>query len=478
VAEMTLEQQRALAMASARARAAQAQQETPEQPQNAGVGFQDMVTRGITGGISDYASAGGRYLADKALGRGESFNDELKSVRQDNTAYRDANPVKAYGGEIGGGVVSPMFRGIFGAVDKGLTSAGNFLGRQIPRYAGYAAQGAVPGVLVGAANAEGQGGGLPSAGDVGKGAAIGGALGGAMGAAVPAITEVGAKSLKGVVNAFKSEATTAQLADDFKKAAGAAYKASEDAGVVISPDSLKKFASELPGNLKGFHPIVNEKPGKIISMLQTEADKPMTLSYLDGLRSVASGESLSRDQNDARLAGMITNKIDDFIENLKPTDLVAGGDEKAATDALSSARELWKTHAKLRDLDHIVETGENLNDQNWVKGQFRAIVKNPSKFNRYTDDEKKAIVDIARTGALEKILKIIPWRGVQMASTYAEPMAQNVKVNTLQNLIAGGGVRPPASIFGASPKAALGFAARLPASSMSPFMTGGSNQRP
>lgn len=187
--EMTLEQQRALAMASARARAAQAQQKTPEQPQNAGVGFQDMVTRGLTGGISDYVSAGGRYLADKALGRGESFNDELKSVRQDNTAYRDANPVKAYGGEIGGGVVSPMFRGIFGAVDKGLTSAGNFLGRQIPRYLQYGVQGAVPGALVGAVGAEGNGGGLPSASDVGKGAALGGAVGGAMGVAIPAVAE-------------------------------------------------------------------------------------------------------------------------------------------------------------------------------------------------------------------------------------------------------------------------------------------------
>jgi len=186
---MTIEQKRAIAMASARARMAQAQPEEAPQPENAGVGFQDMVTRGMTGGVSDYVSAGGRYLADKAMGRGDSFNDELKSVRQDNTAYRDANPVKAYGGEIGGGIVSPAFRGIYGAVDKGLTSAGNMIGKQIPRYLGYAAQGAVPGALVGAAGAEGEGGGLPSVGAVGRGAAMGGAVGGAMGAAVPAIAE-------------------------------------------------------------------------------------------------------------------------------------------------------------------------------------------------------------------------------------------------------------------------------------------------
>jgi len=448
---------------------------TPEAPQSPGVGAMDMVTRGLTAGLSDYAAGAGRYLADKVTGHDTSFNDSLKSVRQDNAAYRKENPVRAYGGEIAGGVVSPIYRGIAGAVDKGLGMLG-----QVPRYLQYGAQGAAQGAAVGAAGAESEDGGLPSVGDLAKSTGEGAAAGGALGVALPAVTEAGAKAFKGAVGMFRDGAAAgAGTADDFKKAAQAAYKASEDAGVVISPQAMQKFAADLPGQLKGFHPVVNENAGKLIKMLQTEADKgPMTLSFLDGLRSVASGESLSKDLNDARLAGAITNKIDDFIDQIKPADLIAGGDERAAVDSLTAARDLWKTHSKLRDIERIVDTGENLSDPNWVKNQFRAIVRNPTKFNRYTPEEQKAIVDIAHTGLLEKALKLIPWRGIQMASTYAEPMAQTAKVNKLQGLIAGGGKAPPGLIFGVPPARALGAAARLPGPLLSPLMSGGSNQRP
>lgn len=437
------------------------------------------ATRGFTAGLSDYVDAAARYGVHKLQGKDTTYNDELKADRADVERFRQQSPVAAYGNEIAGAVVSPVFKGSNAVADDVVTSLG---GQSVPRYAQYAIKGAVPGAVAGAGNAQGAGGGLPTGGDVAKSTSVGATGGAVLGALVPAVAEGAAKVFKGTVGAFQNVAMSgAKTADDFRAAAQAAYKASEDAGVVISPEAMQKFAADLPGELKGYHPIVNEKGGKIISMLQTEADKgPMTLSYLDGLRSVASGESLSRDANDARIAGAITHKIDDFIDNLKPADLASGIDGEAAKESLVSARDLWKTKSKLTDIERIVDTGENLNEPNWVKNQFRAIVRNPTKFNRYTEDEQKAIVDIARTGILEHASKIIPWRGLQMSSTYAAPLAQTAKVNALQNLVAAGG---PGRIFGSQPPpinpAILGMAARSTGPLMAPFMSsmrGGSNQ--
>lgn len=225
-----------------------------------------------------------------------------------------------------------------------------------------------------------------------------------------------------------------------KNAAQKNYKAAEDAGVVISPESFGQFAEDLPNGIHGYHPAVNEQAAKLVKMLQSEATAgPMTLQKLDALRSVASGLSAGRDLNEARLAGDIVGKIDNFIDNLGAKDLVGTSteDAQAAAEALSSARSTWRVYSKLRTINDIVDTGEVLNDQNWVKGRFRALVKS-AQFDHYTPDEQAAIASVAKTGNLEKAIKLIPWRGVQMASTYAEPMMQGAKINSLRDLIAQG----------------------------------------
>jgi hypothetical protein len=270
--------------------------------------------------------------------------------------------------------------------------------------------------------------GAEKAKQLGVGAATGGITSGAMYGLGKAVGGIGATP----------SASSLPTQDAIKAAAQRGYQQAEQSGVVISPQSFGQFANELPTQLRGYHPTVNEGAAKIVKMLQEEAGNgPMTLEKLDALRSVASGASVGRDLNEARIAGNITDKIDDFIDGLKPTDLAAGDAATAekATGALTQARSLWRTYSKMKTISDIVDTGETLNDQNWVKGRFRALVKS-SQFDRFTDEEQQAIASVAKTGNLEKAIKLIPWRGIQMASTYAEPLMQDAKINSLQNLIA------------------------------------------
>lgn len=453
-----------------------------------------MFLRGATAGLSDYVGAAGKYVGDKigtAIKPGDapplSYNDALKEVRGDVSQYTDQNPVKGYGSEIAGAVTSPLFRGAGKVAEAGvntLTRASPRLAQSVAqgagRFLGYGAQGAAQGALAGAGTAQGQGGGLPSGGDVARATGVGAAGGAALGVAVPALAEGGAKVI-GRIAGTLAKKPPAMTQDQFKTAAQAGYKAAEDAGVHIKPESFQRFVASLPGELNGFHPKVTPGASNIVSALQEEAAKgPVTLSTLDKLRSIASGASISRDANEARLAGNIAAKIDDFVESIQADDLLAGASKAAdAVESLTNARSLWKTYSKMKTISDIVDTGEHLNDMNWVKGRFRAIVKKPAVFNRYTPDEQAVIAEIAKTGTLEKIAKLIPWRGIQMTTTYAEPVAQARKIGALQDLIARGGNRPAPPRMSPMASALIG---RSTVPAMSPLasslMTGGSNQRP
>lgn len=439
----------------------------------------DMFMRGATAGVSDYARAGMGYAADKAQGLvtgdyGKSFDQDLQSVRHTNEAQRAAAPVASYGSEILGGVTSPIFKAASGLVDKGLTKAEQLAQLSIPRYLKYGAQGMTAGTIAGAGEAQNEQGGAPTLSELGNSAGGGALVGGALGVAAPAVIE-GASKLIGKAASTLASKAPAMTQDEFKAAAQAGYKAAEDAGVVINPTSFQKFAASLPDELDGYHPKVTPVASNIVGALQDEAAKgPITLDTLDKLRSIASKASVTRDPNEGRLAGNIAAKIDDYVSGLKPEDILLGSDEaKGAVGALTNARNLWRTYSKLKTISDIVDTGEALNDQNWVKNQFRAIVRKPAQFNRFTPDEQDAIKEVARTGAIEKALKLIPLRGIQMTATYAEPLMQQAKISNLQGLIARGGATPSAP--GISPQA-LELAARVGAPARSPFMTGSSNQ--
>lgn len=176
-----------------------------------------MATRGMTAGLSDYVGAAGRYAGDLE-GRGlraagvtlknstgqnvdESFNDALKGIRAGNAAYRESDPVKAYGFEIAGGVVSPLYRGVTQLVDKGTQALGKGMAlvNGVPRYVGFAAQGAGAGALAGAGNAEGQDGGVPTVGDLTKSTGLGTIGGAFLGVAAPAALEGAASGIRTVV---------------------------------------------------------------------------------------------------------------------------------------------------------------------------------------------------------------------------------------------------------------------------------------
>lgn len=486
-----------------------------------------MFGRGMTAGVSDYVAAAGTYTGDRlakglqALGvpMGDfepmSYEQAVQGIRKGVSEYRDQSPVAAYGSEIAGGLASPLLRGTANLIDKGFGAVGRmspkaaeFLTNGAGRFIRYGTQGAIPGAMFGAGNAQNEQGGVPTASDVGRATGGGAAGGAALGVAVPAVAEGATWIMGRVANALKNN-PQAMTAAQIKTASRAAYKAAEDAGVVVSQSAVDDFANALPSQLKGYNARVTPGARSIIRAIKDQAkDGPATLEKLEQMRSVASGASISNNPNESRLAGEIVNKLDDFIEKLDGNQLVGStgvGGARTARDALSEARSLWKASAKLKTISDIVKTGENLGDANYLKNQFRVIVRNPKKFNRFTKEEQNLIKSIARTGSLDALAKLAPsldtigvikgllYGGAAMSSPAtlalpaaglaAKPLAAASRASNLQalqDLIARRGASVP-NPFALSPNVSQALATgSVPSVSpfASPFITGASNTRP
>lgn len=199
--------------------------------------------------------------------------------------------------------------------------------------------------------------------------------------------------------------------EQIQEMARAGYRQAENAGVIISRKSMEDFVNSLengPNKLKGYDPDVTPKTARILQAIRKKAEAgPVTLESLEGLRSVATGARMTKDLNEGRLAGDIVTKMDDFVEGLDATGLSAG-DVQEAIPALTNARRLWKVNAKLREIEEIIDTAEDLGDPRHIRNKFRALIRNRRKFNRFNEAEKKIISRIARTGTLEGLGKLAP----------------------------------------------------------------------
>lgn len=410
------------------------------------------VSAGLSGSIKGFLPFN---LGPKALARVTSLFDNRgydANLADINSQLDSAIQKNRGAGAVGTGVgiaMSPFTRGTQAIADAALPTTGTGLTGAFARYGNRMGVGAVTGGGYGAGFAEP---GKEKEGFI-KGAISGGLTAGALQAGADAIG-AGSKLInatRGAVGDSQSAAEAEQALYDQKNAL---YQQAHDSGVIVKPDAFKKFVDELPGKLSNYRERLAPETSSLLAEFQADAKggAPKTLADLDELRQL--GRELigpTAKPNDVRLISDIRDHLDEFMDGLQGHQLMAPEAESGnAVDTLKQARAAARDYYRLRDVNDIVEKGADLNNPGYVKNQFASIIRR-GKLGQYTADEQEAIKDIARNGDVRKWLKLVPWRGLQMSATYADPFMQNAKINTLQNTIVRGGLQKPtapAAIFG------------------------------
>lgn len=244
-------------------------------------------------------------------------------------------------------------------------------------------------------------------------------------------------------------ATTAE----FKAAAKSYYKQMEDAGVEVAPTGTRKLADEIAvaAQKANIDPTLHPRGTAALKRVQDAADKPLSFEKLDQLRQIVKEAGSSPDKGERRIAGVLTEALDDFVSRVGGSD-VSAGDAAAAKAALGKAQELWSKFGKLETVDDLVErakisapnfSGSGL--ENALRTEFRTLAKNQNKMRTFTAKEQEAIKKVAKGTA--------PSNAARMAGKFAPTGVVSTVLSGGAGAAAGGGI-------GAVALPAMGFAAR------------------
>lgn len=204
-------------------------------------------------------------------------------------------------------------------------------------------------------------------------------------------------------------ATTAE----FRTAAKSYYKQMEDSGVQVAASGTRKLADEVKtaAEKANIDPTLHPRGTAALKRVEAAADKPLSFERLDQLRQIVKEAGSSPDKGEQRIAGILTDALDEFVAKAGGTD-IAAGDAATAKTALGHARSLWEKFAKLDTVDDLVErakisapnfSGSGL--ENALRTEFRALAKNKSKMRTFSAKEQDAIKRVAKGTATSNIAR-------------------------------------------------------------------------
>lgn len=246
---------------------------------------------------------------------------------------------------------------------------------------GAAGKGALAGGLYGFGS--GQGGVENRAGSAGAGALIGGAAGGL---------------LKAGTNALGNRAAARAIPsiDDLRNTSQAGYRAAETAGVMVRPEGMRRVATETVSDLAdlGYHPRLQPRIRTILKEMERLGNTNSTYKGLDQLRKIAGQVAASPDPSERMMATRIIQRLDDYMGNLQPSDVITGNAPQAAS-GIRQGRENWARMRRAEMVDtarvkaerRAASTGTGGNLENALRQNVRAILDNPKRSRGMTPAE-------------------------------------------------------------------------------------------
>lgn len=307
-------------------------------------------------------------------------------IKASDAARGDMSPIANVAG-IGAGVVGQVAA----------------LPGSLPGMAGSAGARIAGGGLMGAGLGGAQGA-IESRGDLGetaKGAALGAAGGVVGGAAGEAI---GGALANRAANRMANK--IAPSTDDLAREAKVAYNEAKQAGVWYNPQSYRNFVDDVKQTLsrEGVDETLHPKVLAVVNRLEKEAgaNKAVTLENMDILRRVASSAAKSKEPDEGRLASILIDKLDDFVDNAGPADVLFGDAQKGAS-ALSRARAAYAAKSRADRIDHAMwqattgtsVTGSGANIDNKLRQAAFNILKNKSAVRGFSAEERAALQQVA-----------------------------------------------------------------------------------
>ncbi|MCC3246761.1 hypothetical protein LG047_15790 [Methylocystis sp. WRRC1] len=339
-------------------------------------------------------AAAARTLTKPGAG---SFEQEYSYLRDIDEAAARQNQAASFGGALVGAVT--------GAAALPVAPAVSLVGRM----AQGAALGAGYGGLSELADTKDPAKALQSA-------AIGGVIGGVAAPIAEKIVTAPINAVGRVASKVRGTAPVIPTKEEIKASSQAAYDAADQAGLIVKPQGVQTLWNDTKAMLanEGYHPSNQPKLSNFINELQNLQSGNVTLKGLETTRKMLRAARTDTDAETRRLGAMAAERFDDFLTNLKPSDVLMG-DAKGGVAALKEARSLWSSYRKADLVDEALQaakmraasTGSGGNVDNAIRQEFRKILQNKKKSQSFTDAEKAALARIVTGTQGQNTLRLL-----------------------------------------------------------------------
>lgn len=211
--------------------------------------------------------------------------------------------------------------------------------------------------------------------------------------------------------------TIAQL----KSQAKAAYDKVDNSGQIISTPSYDGMVADLKTKLanEGIDTTLHPNAMAAYKRLDGATGQNITFKGIDTLRRVAGDAISAAGQNkaDQRIGYLIQDHIDDFVNRLQPSDLVAGQgatDPAATVSSLNDARGLYARASQAQTIQNQLDKAALKSKmysqsglENATRAQFRQLALNDKAMARLSPDVRQAVKDVATGSPVSNVLRAV-----------------------------------------------------------------------
>ena len=199
-----------------------------------------------------------------------------------------------------------------------------------------------------------------------------------------------------------------------------AYERARNAGVMFTPDSFEGFVKGLrnnlrddEGNLTRIVPELHADSDAALKALESYVGGSKSLDELEDMRRIVSDAAGSPKPADRRIAMLMKERLDDFVDE-PPQGAVVSGNAKEGAAALAEARDANTRLRKSQLVDDLIRNAElsapNFSGsgmENALRTEFRRIAKNPKQMRLFTQAERAAIEDVAKGGPITNAMRMV-----------------------------------------------------------------------
>lgn len=218
------------------------------------------------------------------------------------------------------------------------------------------------------------------------------------------------------ISAAQQRQTPLYTMDEVKQRASASYKAMDDAGVVIKPNSLTRMFANITQSLDDARMIPGTDQAKTVQATLDQAKTLITtqgtsFTALDKMRQMLNDLRMSKDADIRRLGATAIREVDDYIMTLKPNDILSGqGGLDKAVKSVVEARKDWRNLSRATVLEDALNTAEaraidpKASESELIRRGFINIAADKKKMNMFTEKEQNVIKSVAKGGSLDPLL--------------------------------------------------------------------------